>query len=354
MGIIKLPKASISYFKSNLDEIFASGSLAEGPWNKKLSTFCESFCKSKNAIPVVSNGAGMLALLQAYKTLRGRQKTLIQSNTMYGVKTMANAAGVGICGYIDCDPMTLMPSLEHVEKAVNETSEKGSLVVLLSHIGGIINPDIEKIAVYCIEKGVVLLEDCAHSFGATLNDQHSGTFSDGGVYSFYSTKAIPAGEGGIVLTEDDEIGSFIKKYVIYDRFDQQMDVGVNIRPSEIQALLIYSVVKESGEIINNKKQIAKQYIKVCQQLSITYLDQEVGMNKGNYYKFIILSETGDIEKDFPALKTKTSPVYDYCLGSTNIITKNHACLPIWYGQSQGVTEKVIKELRGASVQPDNA
>ena len=66
---------------------------------------------------------------------------------------------------------------------------------------------------------------------------------------------------------------------------------------------------------------------------------------GNYYKFIVFSERGDVSVDLPNLKTTTSKVYDYCLGNTKVITTNHACLPIWYGQSPDVTEKVIKELK---------
>ena len=46
---------------------------------------------------------------------------------------------------------------------------------MLSHMGGIINPDIVKISSYCKNK-ITLIEDCAHSFGSTLNNKHSGTW----------------------------------------------------------------------------------------------------------------------------------------------------------------------------------
>jgi dTDP-4-amino-4,6-dideoxygalactose transaminase len=51
-----------------------------------------------------------------------------------------------------------------------------------------------------------------------LYSKHSGLFGDAGVYSFYATKAIPAGEGGIVVTNDNEIGDMVASYSIYDRF----------------------------------------------------------------------------------------------------------------------------------------
>jgi len=345
MGLIKLPEASVKFFKSNLDEIFETGNLAEGVWNKKLTDFARKYCGVECATPTASNGSGMMALLQIYKVNDNRSKVFLQSNTMYGVKTLVNSAGLQICGYIDCSLRTLMPALSDVERAVNRVKDKASLIVLLSHIGGIINPEIVEIAEFCNQNNIVLLEDCAHSFGARYKNVHSGTFGDAGVYSFYGTKAIPAGEGGVAITNNKIVGELLNDYVKYDRFNQVMNIGVNIRPSEVQALLIYSVAKEVDHIIKNKTEIASKYIAVCEELTIPFMRQESADNMGNYYKFIVFSEQGDVSVDLPNLKTTTSKVYDYCLGNTKIITTNHSCLPIWYGQSPDVTEKVVKELK---------
>jgi len=345
MGMIKLPEASIAFFKSHLDEIFESGNLAEGPWNGRLTDHVKEYCGSSFAVPTASNGSGMMALLQIYKETDNRTKVLLQSNTMYGVKTLVKSAGLKVSGYIDCDTNTLMPGLTDVRKAVAEFQDRSSLIILLSHIGGIINPEIADIVDFCHENDIILLEDCAHSYGATWKGKHSGIFGNAGVYSFYATKAVPAGEGGIVVTNDETIGNAVKKYVIYDRFEQVMDIGVNIRQSEVQALLVYSVVKEVDHIIENKKEIASRYIEICNKLDIPYISQEDEETRGNYYKFIVLSKEGNISAYLPRLETTTSKVYDYCLDSTNAITENHACLPIWYGQSKDIADKVINELR---------
>jgi perosamine synthetase len=345
MGIIKLPKESINFFKSNLDEIFESGNLAEGKWNSELSDFVKKYCNVSHAIPTCSNGSGIVALLNIYREYYGKKDVLIQSNTMYGVKTMVYSADCNLAGYIDCELVTLMPSVQQVKEALDKYSgQKDKLIILLSHIGGIINPDIQKITVLCKQNSVILLEDCAHSFGATLNGLHSGTFGNAGVFSFYSTKSIPAGEGGIVITNDSQIGTCISKYVIYDRFDQKQNLGVNIRPSEIQALLIYSAVNQVNEIIDNKKQIAKDYEKTCTELLIPFINQSNGFLRGNYYKFVVYHPELPISSFLSQLKTKTSGVYDYVLGNSHEIATHHACLPIWYGQDKMITEKAISEL----------
>ena len=345
MGMIKLPQNAIDFFKQNLDEIFFSGNLAEGKWNRQLSEYVSNYCRVKYAVPTSSNGTGLIALMLIYKEYFNRSEVLLQSNTMYGVKTMVYSAGCNLAGFIDCALDTLMPSFEHLKKAVEDfKGDRNKLVILLSHIGGIVNPEMKKIAEYCKSEYIILLEDCAHSYGATIKNKHSGTFGDAGVFSFYATKSVPAGEGGIVITKHDDIGEYIKRFVIYDRFKQEMRIGNNNRPSEIQALLIYAVIKCTDEIIKNKKDIADKYIVVCDKLSIPYIKQITKTSIGNYYKFIIYNENKPINEYLPTLKTKTSSVYDYHLGNSKSITTHHACLPIWYGQETEITEKVINEL----------
>ena len=346
MGTIKLPNNSIEFFKSNQNKIFESGNLAEGPWNEQLSEKIKSICNVKNAISVNSNGSGLVALLLIYKEYYGRSNVMIQSNTMYGVKTITKTAGYNLVDFIDCSLETLMPTFEDLKKAVNNYKGKiNQLVILLSDIGGIVNPHIEKISKFCKEKNIILIEDAAHSFGSTLNNKFSGTFGDAGVYSYYSTKAIFAGEGGIVVTNDDKIGNFMKDFIAYDRFKQKMEIGCNIRLSELQALMIYSVVKEYKEIIQNKSKIAKSYIDACNSFKLKYINQNENSNQGNYYKFTIISPDKKISELLPKLKTTTSKVYDYSLGNSKEIPSKHICLPIWYRLEDSILDKAIKELK---------
>jgi dTDP-4-amino-4,6-dideoxygalactose transaminase len=343
--MIKLPPPAIAFFKQNLEEIFESGQLAEGKWNESFGKLICEYCGTQYAIPTVSNGSGITALLQIYKRYYGRNNVLLQSNTMYGLKTMVGSAGCNLLGYVPCQLATLMPALDQVRAALREFKESKPILIL-SHIGGIVNPDMPEIATLCREEGVVLVEDCAHSYGAHHDGRHSGTFGDAGVYSFYATKAIPGGEGGVVVTNNLEIGDLVKRYAIYDRFDQKMDIGVNIRPSEIQALLLYSVVKEAEEIISNKAEIAQKYIEACSELSITFIEQQSDKRRGNYYKFVLLSESLPARQRFVELNTLTSAVYDYDLsGSSDEISEGHLCLPIWYDQPEQTTDQVIDELR---------
>jgi len=346
MGLVKLPKQSIQYFQDNIEEVFESGILAEGPWNKKLSGFVRQVTGAKYAIPTNSNGTGIVALLNIYKQYFNRDRVIIQSNTMYGVKTMALSGGCKLDGFIECQLETLMPNLDDVKNVIDKYSkqQKSKLVLMLTHIGGILNSDIQAIADLCKQENIILIEDCAHSFAATLDKKHSGLFGNAGVYSFYATKAIPAGEGGVVVTNNEELGELVANFGIYDRFKQKMEIGFNNRISEVQALLTYSVLKVWEHIIDNKRKIAEQYINVCNEFRVPFIAQDQNGQDGNYYKFTIYNYNTPISQYLPKLETTTSPVYDYSIGANNPLIGHHACLPIWYGQEIEITEKVIDEI----------
>tara|TARA_B100001179_G_C18488678_1_gene358921 strand:- start:96 stop:893 length:798 start_codon:yes stop_codon:yes gene_type:complete len=262
---------------------------------------------------------------------------------------MTKTAGYNLVDIIDCQLETLMPSFNDLKKAINNyKGEAKKLVIMLSDIGGIINPDIEKIAKFCKEKNIILIEDSAHSFGATLNSKFSGTFGNAGVYSYYSTKAIFAGEGGIVVTDNDNIGNLMKDFIAYDRFKQKMEIGCNIRLPELQALMIYSVVKEYQQIIKNKFQIAEKYSNACKSFNIKYIEQNGNLKSGNYYKFTIISPNKKISDLLPKIKTTTSKVYDYSLGRSKDIPEKHLCLPIWFELEDSISDAVVDEIKDSA------
>jgi len=346
MGMIKLPKESIIFFKNHYLDIFDSGNLAEGDWNKKVASWACEYTSAQYALAVNSNGSGLFAILNILKQYKSKKKVFLQSNTMYGVQTMAVASGLELCGHVDCSLDHLMPSYAQVEDFINNLDSPNECVFLLTHIGGWVNPDIVEIAKLCEDKGVALIEDCAHSLGSTLDGKHTGTFGDAGVYSLYATKTIPVGEGGIVVTQDEELYQMIEKFVMYDRFDQKLKVGVNLRMSEINALLTYSVIKETENIIQNKYAIADKYIDACEKYGWKYIDPRHGSQRSNLYKFILLSNAEQPEKEFSQITMRTSPVYDYTLGRDDQeISIRHLCLPIWYLLEDEVIDGVVAELK---------
>ena len=71
--------------------------------------------------------------------------------------------------------------------------------------------DMNEIKIICDENNIALIEDCAHALGTTYNQNHAGNYGISGCFSFYPTKQITTGEGGIVISNDKKIIEKIKQ-----------------------------------------------------------------------------------------------------------------------------------------------
>jgi dTDP-4-amino-4,6-dideoxygalactose transaminase len=101
--------------------------------------------------------------------------------------------------------------------------------------------DTEAIAALCVERGVHVVEDCAQAVGAQLNGRTAGTIGRLGCFSFYPTKNLAAlGDGGAVITDDDEVADRLRRQRQYGQADRynHVEVGVNSRLDEVQAAIL--------------------------------------------------------------------------------------------------------------------
>lgn len=338
MGLVKIPNESKEYFLNNISSILDNGLLSEGYWINKNEDFIKNLTNC-NTVLTNSNGAGIFVILQYLKHKYPNLDYVcyIQDNTMYGVYTIANTAGYKVKYVKSNVDNYLMPDISNIKNSKeleNDMLDKNKLVVvLLSHLGGVCNPDIKNIKNY-LDTGIntFLVEDCAHSFGVKYDENtYTGSIGLAGVYSFYATKSIPCGESGAIITKDKDVYEFSKRFIMYDRLKMEYPVGINLRVSEIQALFNFSVLKEYENILKFKKVIYDLYNSILDK----YISDDFYPIKNinnNYYKYTIIDKKGilkDYFKNNPSCMT--SRIYDYDLpNSSNVCKDVHWCLPIWY------------------------
>ena len=125
----------------------------------------------------------------------------------------ATAEAVLYCGaqpiLADVDPKTLTLSISSLKQAIERHGNRIKAVIPV-HYGG--RPcEMNEIAAICAPLGIKIIEDAAHSFPGTYNDCFQGAIGDAGVYSFYATKTLTTGEGGMVVTRNPQAAAFIEK-----------------------------------------------------------------------------------------------------------------------------------------------
>ena len=106
----------------------------------------------------------------------------------------------------------------------------------------------ERIAALCRAEGIFLIEDCAHAHGASCHGRKPGTLGDAGIWSFAATKTISTGEGGMLVSADDDLVRFARAYRDYGKPDYAR-AGLNLRMNEFTAALGLVGTERLEEII---------------------------------------------------------------------------------------------------------
>jgi dTDP-4-amino-4,6-dideoxygalactose transaminase len=352
--VIYLPDSVINNFVSDSYYVLTSGILAEGPLRSEVEDLCNNlFAYNKVFTTLVnSNGSGLFTLLNYYK-LQGYDKVLIQSNTMYGIYTLSNLSGMNPSVIesknLVMDHDALLKWLE------NSDNKKYKPLVLYSHIGGSVGYNIDKILNICDKYNLPLIEDSAHTLGA-----QDRLYGDALVFSCYATKSVPSGEGGLVVTKNSDIDEFVRRFIIYDRIKMEYSIGLNLRVSEISALLTKCVLLSIYEIIDNRVSTLHKYYESCIENNITTYYDDIGTNLYNMihngYKFIITdNRVIDYFSNQNKVVTKgeysgqdilTGTVFGYDLSTNPVtLTNNHICLNTNYLTDESTIEKTFEELR---------
>src|SRR4051794_34565716 len=184
---------------------------------------------------------GALAALE-YAGVRG-EAVLVPSNTFMATPLAVLAAGARPV-FVDCNRDDLCLSFADFEAKAERHRPRACVLV---HIGGHLAFQADRIAAYCRDHGIFLLEDCAHAHGASWHGRRGGTFGDAGVYSLYATKTISTGEGGILVSRDDDLLAFARAFRDYGKPSYEVQ-GLNFRMSEFTAALGLVQVERLDEI----------------------------------------------------------------------------------------------------------
>jgi len=246
---------------------------------------------------------------------------LCPSNTFMATPLSVKKAG-GMVEFVDCSKDDLCVDLDDLKNKIDKFKPAAVWVV---HIGGHIAFRIEEIARVCKEKNIVLLEDCAHAHGASWKGKRPGSWGDAGIYSFYATKTISTGEGGMLVTGNRELAEYAKQYRNYGKFDYKVE-GLNYRISEFAAAIGCVQVERLSEIVAWKNEYVEKNLNPKFPSRVALPE---AMTSG-YYKYIV----------FDPIEKSTGKVYDhpchkimgksYDLPNTDWIANNHWCVPIYY------------------------
>lgn len=266
-----------------VSEVLVSDYLTCGP---KIGELEEALCKltgAKYAV-AVSNGTAALHLAAMAAGLGGGDELITTPITF-----AASANCALYCGarpvFADIDPTTYNIDPQSVRERISEHTKA---VVAVDFTGQA--AELEPLLQLCHEKGIVLIEDAAHSIGTRYQGRGVGSIADMTTFSFHPVKTVTGGEGGAVLTNDE---AYYQKLLLLRAhgitrepeqmvreaeggwYYEQIGLGMNYRLTDIQAALIVSQLDKLESFIQRRKEIVARYDEAFSKIPELYVQQEI-------------------------------------------------------------------------------
>ncbi|MDA8558471.1 DegT/DnrJ/EryC1/StrS family aminotransferase [Flavobacteriaceae bacterium] len=256
-----------------LKRVIDSTYISENQLTEEFESMTRDMTGSKHAIAMCNGTMALFACLKAMKIGLGDE--VIVPNITF----VASANAIILAGAtpVVCEiyPNTFCIDVEKAEKLVTSKTK----AIMPVHLYGQ-SADMDKITVFATKYNIEILEDAAQGVGVKFNGKHTGTFGKAGVLSYYANKTITCGEGGIVLTDDDEFAKECYRLKNHGRDKKGLfihdSIGYNFSFTEMQAAIGVSQMKKLPKIIIKKKTIYDTYLKELSSLDAMrpqYIDE---------------------------------------------------------------------------------
>jgi perosamine synthetase len=360
---VLFPSEDRAEILARINEALVSGQLTLGPNGGELEEQFAARHDVPHAVAVSSGTSGLEIILRALGV--DGLEVLVPANTFFATAAAALHAGARV-RFIDCDPSTMALDVDDV--AAHIGPETAAVVVV--HIGGLITPRIRELAQLCEFRGVALVEDAAHAHGSALDGVPAGNFGIAASFSFYPTKVMAGGEGGMIVTRDANIAEEARVYrdqgkgSFHANFHTRL--GANWRMSEPHAIIALSQLRRLDEFIDARQALAARYDAATADIGLRTLAIPERAHC-NYYKYVAFLPDGidrtelkqllraeyDIGLSGEVYDTPLhhQPVFaslaDRSLPGAEWLCARHVCLPLYPSLEPGDVDYVVTSLAEA-------
>lgn len=343
-----------------IDNALTTGALTLGPATRRFEEAFASRHDTPHAIAVASGTAALEIILRTIG-IKDRQ-VVVPANTFFATAAAVVHAG-GTPVFADVDPVTMTLDPSSLRAAI--TSQTAAVVHV--HIGGLIAPGVRDVARVCAEAGVPLVEDAAHAHGSTLGGQYAGSFGVAAAFSFYPTKVITSGEGGMIVSTDATFADEARIYRDQGKAGFLGNVhvrdGYAWRMSEVHAAIGEVHLARLDEFLAHRAHIARRYDEALTSLPLMLLPTPADA-VNNFYKYIALLPAGvartELKKtlreqhevglsgEVYELPLHAQPIFEqYATASLPVsedVCARHICLPLHSDMTDAESDLVVDAL----------
>ncbi len=258
--------------KKYLNECIDTGWISsEGPFVNQFEDQFASRVQRNFAVAVSSGTAALDVAVEALRIGPGDEVIIPAFTIISCIGQVIRSGATPVL--VDCDPLTWNMDINKVEEKITENTK----AIMVVHIFGL-PVDIEPLLEIAKNNNIKIIEDAAEMLGQTYNEKPCGSFGDISTFSFYPNKLITTGEGGMLVTNDEQLADDCrslrnlcfqpKKRFVHER------LGWNFRMTNLQAALGLAQLERLDEFVQRKRSMGKNYTQGLRMLNEVQLPLE--------------------------------------------------------------------------------
>lgn len=277
-----IPDQDIEEILKNTRAMLKSGRLMQGEFVKKFEEAFAAAIGVKFARALNSGTSGLQAILDYFEV--HDREVLVPVNTFLATANAVIYAG-GKPVFVDMSRDSLLLDFEDLQRRTTPKT-KG---VILVHLAGYIDENLEDLLSFCRKKGLFVMEDASHAPGSALGTKKAGSFGDAAAFSLLATKVITSGGlGGMAVSNDEELIKRVTSLRFHGEDSArgvQDRLGYNWCMTELQAIVGLTQLKRLDEIVEKRMKVARAYDEAFQNLDSVKIYHTAEGDTNAYYKY---------------------------------------------------------------------
>lgn len=284
-------------FHQKLQNVFDKGWYILGNEVQTFESNFAQFCGTKQCIGVGNGLDALLLILKGYiqlGTIKKGDEIIVPANTYIAtIIAVLQADLVPVLVEPDAETFNLNP--KEVTKAITSKTK----AILVVHLYGQL-AEMDALLSISNEHNLLLIEDAAQAHGAEFDGKRAGNFGNAAAFSFYPSKNLGClGDGGAVVTNDDELHSIIRKLRNYGSEKKYINefIGYNSRLDEIQAAFLNVKLSDLDKQNEQRRKIANRFLNEIKnpKIKLPFYD---GSKNHVFHLFVIQTENRENLKNY--------------------------------------------------------
>lgn len=260
--MIKLIEPYFDYkdLEKDFKHIFDSGIFTKGEYNQKLISDLKDFTNCNEVFLTTSATTALYMSLMALSLPKGSKVGVSDFTWPASAYVVIQAGLEPIMVDVERDTFNIS------KKTLSDLDTEINALIFVDALGNTSN--LDEVYDYCKKNDIYLIEDAACAFGTKTSGKNIGEFSDIACASFHPRKLLNSGEGGCIITRDNEVAEILNVQLnVGARLEQNklfpnfIDMGYNFRLPELQCAMVSHQINQIEEIVGSRQKIYQEYSK---------------------------------------------------------------------------------------------